>query len=149
MPVFQASKRLFDKPPGKRGFEESCVHEEIEELPLARWFFKQMLAGLEYCHNKGVAHRDLKPENCLLGDGFLIKLVDFGFATVFKGESGMEQKMLTALGTPGYAAPKILKRKKYTKNVDIFSLGVILFITIPGFPPFQEAKPDNDWWFHK
>lgn len=57
--------------------------------------------------------------------------------------------MLTALGTPGYAAPEILKRKKYTKNVDIFSLGVILFITIAGFPPFQEAKPDNDWWFHK
>jgi len=117
--------------------------------PLARWFFKQMLAGLEYCHNQGVAHRDLKPENCLLGEGFLIKLVDFGFATVFKGESGMENKMLTALGTPGYAAPEILKRKKYTKNVDIFSLGVILFITIAGFPPFQEAKPDNDWWFHK
>jgi len=116
--------------------------------PLARWFFKQMLAGLEYCHNKGVAHRDLKPENCLLGDGFLIKLVDFGFATMFKSETG-EQKMLTALGTPGYAAPEILKRKKYTKNVDIFSLGVILFITIAGFPPFQEAKPENDWWFHK
>jgi len=65
-----------------------------------------------------------------------------------KSETG-EQKMLTALGTPGYAAPEILKRKKYTKNVDIFSLGVILFITIAGFPPFQEAKPENDWWFHK
>lgn len=117
--------------------------------PLARWFFKQMLDGLEYCHNKGIAHRDLKPENCLLGDGFMIKLVDFGFATVFQPEGGMEQKMLTALGTPGYAAPEILKRKKYTKNVDIFSLGVILFITIAGFPPFQEAKPESDWWFHK
>jgi len=117
--------------------------------PLARWFFKQMLAGLKYCHDKGVAHRDLKPENCLLGDGFKIKLVDFGFATVFKNDDGMESKMLTALGTPGYAAPEILKRKKYNKSVDIFSLGVILFITIAGFPPFQEAKPENDWWFHK
>lgn len=119
------------------------------EPPLARWFFKQMLVGLKYCHDHGVAHRDLKPENCLLGDGYKIKLVDFGFATGFKNEAGNDQKMLTALGTPGYAAPEILKRKKYTSNVDIFSLGVILFITIAGFPPFQEAKPDTDWWFHK
>jgi len=117
--------------------------------PLARWFFKQMIAGLKYCHDNGVAHRDLKPENCLLGDGFKIKLVDFGFATVFRNESGMDQKMITALGTPGYAAPEILKRKKYSNSVDIFSLGVILFITIAGFPPFQEAKPEEDWWFHK
>merc|ERR1719461_1056395 len=79
--------------------------------PLARWFFKQMLAGLEYCHGKGIAHRDLKPENCLLGENYMIKLVDFGFATAFKNEEGNSQKMMTALGTPGYAAPEILKRK--------------------------------------
>merc|ERR1719411_873935 len=115
--------------------------------PLARWFFKQMCAGLMYCHGKGIAHRDLKPENVLLGDGFKVKIVDFGFARSFKGPGG-ETKMTTALGTPGYAAPEILARQKYTKNVDIFSLGVILFICIAGFPPFQEAKP-NDWWFDK
>jgi len=119
------------------------------EAPLARWFFKQMIAGLEYCHNKGVAHRDLKPENVLLGDGYKIKLVDFGFASRFVGESGQASKMLTALGTPGYAAPEILRREKYTENVDIFSLGVILFICLTGFPPFQEAKESEDWWFDK
>merc|ERR1719150_1835184 len=98
----------------------------------------------------GVAHRDLKPENCLLGEGFTVKLVDFGFSTTFRNEeTGMTSLMKTALGTPGYAAPEILKRKKYTNAVDIFSLGVILFITIAGFPPFQEAKPESDWWFHK
>lgn len=119
------------------------------EPPLARWFFKQMLEGLDYCHKKGISHRDLKPENCLLGDGHLVKLVDFGFATTFKGEAG-KSKMLTALGTPGYAAPEIMLRQKYTESVDIFSLGVILFITIAGFPPFQEAKSDgSDWWFDK
>jgi len=120
------------------------------EAPLARWFFAQMMDGLEYCHKNGVAHRDLKPENCLLGDGFTVKLVDFGFSTFFRNEeSGHTHLMKTALGTPGYAAPEILKRKKYTKAVDIFSMGVILFITIAGFPPFQEAKADTDWWFNK
>jgi len=119
------------------------------EPPLARWFFKQMLEGLDYCHKKGISHRDLKPENCLLGEGHTVKLVDFGFATTFKGEAG-KSKMLTALGTPGYAAPEIMLRQKYTEAVDIFSLGVILFITIAGFPPFQEAKSDgSDWWFDK
>jgi len=120
------------------------------EAPLARWFFKQMAEGLDYCHKKGISHRDLKPENCLLGDGYVVKLVDFGFATHFKAEEGegASFKMMTALGTPGYAAPEIMLRQKYTKAVDIFSLGVILFITIAGFPPFQEAKVD-DWWFDK
>jgi len=119
------------------------------EPPLARWFFKQMLEGLDYCHKKGISHRDLKPENCLLGEGHTVKLVDFGFATTFIGEAG-HSKMLTALGTPGYAAPEIMLRQKYTQSVDIFSLGVILFITIAGFPPFQEAKSDgSDWWFDK
>jgi len=119
------------------------------QAPLARWFFKQMIEGLDYCHKKKISHRDLKPENCLLGDGYQVKLVDFGFARAFGGEGKADHKMLTALGTPGYAAPEILKRQKYTENVDIFSLGVILFITIAGFPPFQEAKPDEDWWFNK
>lgn len=120
------------------------------EAPLARWFFRQMMDGLEYCHKMGVAHRDLKPENCLLGDEFTVKLVDFGFSTVFKSEeTGHTSLMKTALGTPGYAAPEILKRRKYTDAVDIFSMGVILFITIAGFPPFQEAKADTDWWFNK
>jgi len=125
------------------------MHTGKFEPPLARWFFKQMIAGMEYCHNKKIAHRDLKPENLLMGDGFQVKLVDFGFARFFRdGETGKEVLMKTALGTPGYAAPEILNRKKYDYSVDIFSLGVILFICIAGFPPFQEAKA-SDWWFDK
>jgi len=126
------------------------MHTGNFESPLARWFFKQMCDGIEYCHGEPrcIAHRDLKPENVLLGDGYLVKLVDFGFARTFKNDVGHTQKMSTALGTPGYAAPEILARQKYTANVDIFSLGVILFICIAGFPPFQEAKA-NDWWFDK
>jgi len=64
------------------------MHTGKFEGPLARWFFKQMCDGLSYCHGKGIAHRDLKPENVLLGDGFKVKIVDFGFARSFMGESG-------------------------------------------------------------
>jgi len=125
------------------------MHTGRFEPPLARWFFKQMIAGLEYCHNKKIAHRDLKPENLLMGEGFNVKLVDFGFARFFRDrETGKSVAMKTALGTPGYAAPEILNRQKYDYTVDIFSLGVILFICIAGFPPFQEAKA-SDWWFDK
>jgi len=125
------------------------MHTGRFKAPLARWFFKQMIDGLEYCHSKKIAHRDLKPENILLGEGFNVKLVDFGFARFFRDEkTGKEVRMKTALGTPGYAAPEILSRKKYDYRVDIFSLGVILFICIAGFPPFQEAKA-SDWWFDK
>lgn len=125
------------------------MHTGKFEPPLARWFFKQMIAGMEYCHNKKIAHRDLKPENLLMGDGFHVKLVDFGFARFYRDrKTGKEVSMKTALGTPGYAAPEILNRQKYDYSVDIFSLGVILFICIAGFPPFQEAKA-SDWWFDK
>jgi len=124
------------------------MHTGNFALPLARWFFKQLIEGMEYCHSKKIAHRDLKPENLLMGDGFNVKLVDFGFARFFVDEKGKDVKMKTALGTPGYAAPEILKHQKYDDSVDIFSLGVILFICIAGFPPFQEAKA-SDWWFDK
>jgi len=125
------------------------MHTGKFEPKLARWFFKQMIDGLEYCHSKQIAHRDLKPENLLMGEGFNVKLVDFGFARFFRdGKSGEDVDMKTALGTPGYAAPEILLRQKYNSSVDIFSLGVILFICIAGFPPFQEAKA-SDWWFDK
>merc|ERR1719419_521245 len=124
------------------------MHTGKFEAPLARWFFKQLIDGIEYCHSQKIAHRDLKPENLLMGDGFLVKLVDFGFARFWVDEKGKDVKMKTALGTPGYAAPEILKREKYDYGIDIFSLGVILFICIAGFPPFQEAKA-SDWWFDK
>jgi len=124
------------------------MHTGRFEPRLARWFFKQMIDGMEYCHSKKIAHRDLKPENLLMGDGFNVKLVDFGFARFFRDDKGKDVMMKTALGTPGYAAPEILQRKAYDYTVDIFSLGVILFICIAGFPPFQEAKM-SDWWFDK
>lgn len=115
------------------------------EPDLARWCFKGMMEGLKYCHDMSVVHRDLKPENVLLDNDYIVKLVDFGFSRFFDDDKGL---MTTRLGTPGYVAPEILKAKKYTKSVDIFTMGVILFSLYSGFPPFREQKK-TDWWWDK
>jgi serine/threonine protein kinase len=115
---------------------------------LARTYFHQIISGIEACHNEGIAHRDLKPENLLLDSNFMIKIADFGFARAFENEEGARVAMRTECGTQGYMAPEVLGRRGYDNSADIFSAGVILFIMIAGFPPFQFASR-NDWWFHK
>lgn len=119
------------------------------EEDLARWCFKGMMEGLNYCHGKNIAHRDLKPENVLLDGDYIVKLVDFGFARFFNEG---KDKMTTRLGTPGYVAPEILRPKEaakgYTLACDIFTMGVILFSLYSGFPPFREQKK-SDWWWDK
>merc|ERR1719510_2417439 len=114
----------------------------------ANALFKQLIAGLEAMHKKGIAHRDLKPENVLFDNQFNLKLADFGFAYVFQKGEGPKTSMRTELGTKGYMAPEIINNKKYTEKVDIFAAGVILFIMLAGFPPFQNAN-EKDWWFDK
>ena len=115
------------------------------EEPIARSYFCQLMSGLECCHKAGFAHRDLKPENVLLSEDFVLKIADFGFATLFDGINLLK----TECGTRSYMCPEILKGQKYSGTAaDIFSSGVILFIILAGFPPFQSAVP-TDWWFHK
>lgn len=118
---------------------------------LTRSYFHQLIEGMEACHKVGVAHRDLKPENLLLDDKMVLKLADFGFASVFRegvGEDVKSQYMLTECGTRAYMAPEILAHKKYTESTDIWAAGIICFIMIAGFPPLQQAT-EQDWWFHK
>ena len=76
------------------------------EEPLARYFFKQLLEGLDYCHQNGVAHRDLKPENLLLCNNFNLKIADFGFAAPVEGRDS-SGNLTTKLGTLNYMAPEI------------------------------------------
>lgn len=89
-------------------------------------------------HDRNIVHRDIKPENILLTDKNLsIKLADFGLAIII----GEESFTTTLCGTPSYVAPEILEDKqhrKYTKAVDIWSLGVVLYICLCGFPPFSD-----------
>ncbi|KAF1332547.1 Camk/camk1 protein kinase, partial [Globisporangium splendens] len=88
--------------------------------------------ALYYCHSKNIIHRDIKPENVLLS-GDNVKLCDFGFA---KELSHSREQSVDSCGTPGYAAPEILDGKPYGIEVDVFSLGVVMYIMICGYPPF-------------
>jgi len=110
--------------------------------------FKQLIAGLEAMHKQGIAHRDLKPENLLFDNQFQLKIADFGFSKVFQKKGSHKTAMATELGTKGYMAPEILTGRKYTEKADIFAAGVICFIMLAGFPPFQNAD-SKDWWFDK
>jgi len=100
----------------------------------------QLCGALEYMHAKDVVHRDLKPENILLEsqlDDADIKVADFGLARVVSNKDMMK----TACGTPGYVAPEVLQNKGYTGGaVDCWSVGVILYILLCGFPPFYEEE---------
>lgn len=116
------------------------------EDTLAKAYFKQLVDAMNFCHDKGIVHRDLKPENMLLDNNMQLKLADFGFANIVAAENSL---MFTECGTPGYMAPEMVKNQGYDgKLADIFSAGVILFIMLSGFPPFQEIS-SRDWWFDK
>jgi len=95
--------------------------------------------ALRFCHEKHVAHRDLKPENLLLtseSDDSDIKIADFGFAKRVKTPNSLT----TQCGTPGYVAPEILEGKPYDTQADMWSLGVITYILLGGYPPFIEQN---------
>ncbi|RMZ89098.1 hypothetical protein DV736_g3661, partial [Chaetothyriales sp. CBS 134916] len=109
-----------------------------------RKVFIQLFQGTKYLHERNIVHRDIKPENVLLTDKNLsVKLADFGLAKII----GEESFTTTLCGTPSYVAPEILqntKHRKYTKAVDIWSLGVVLYICLCGFPPFSEELCTRD-----
>ena len=92
---------------------------------------------LLYLHERDIVHRDLKPENILLkdkSDDAAIKIADFGFARFVK------EGCRTACGTPGYVAPEIITGKIYGKGVDVWSLGIIIYILLCGYPPFYHRN---------
>jgi len=102
----------------------------------ARDIVRQLVEGVDYLHNQGIAHRDLKPENLLCSEtehGMIIKIADFGLSKAFSGESDLS----TSCGTPDYAAPEVLRMDgAYDKSVDLWSIGVITYVLLCGFPPF-------------
>ena len=105
--------------------------------PLARYYFKQMIDGLEYMHNQGISHRDMKPENVLLDKDYVLKIADFGFASA---KSVNE----TRRGTESYMAPEIHLKQPYSgQSVDLFAAAIILFIMITQHPPFAKAVPTD------
>eukprot|EP01116_Phalansterium_solitarium_P000901 TRINITY_DN10745_c0_g1_i1.p1 TRINITY_DN10745_c0_g1~~TRINITY_DN10745_c0_g1_i1.p1 ORF type:complete len:644 (-),score=228.03 TRINITY_DN10745_c0_g1_i1:680-2611(-) len=121
-------------------FDYIVANRRIRE-PEAVKFFRQIVSGVEYCHAHLVIHRDLKPENILLDDFKNVKINDFGLSNVMKpGEF-----LTTLCGSPLYLAPEIIQAKPYLgPEVDVWSLGVILFAMVTGYLPWDgEEKTEQ------
>lgn len=96
--------------------------------------FRQIIAGLGYCHRFNICHRDLKPENILLDSGHNIKLADFGMAAL----QPIGHWLNTSCGSPHYAAPEIIYGRRYRGDkADIWSCGIILYALLTGYLPFD------------
>jgi len=113
---------------------------------VARFYFRQLIDGLNHAHKKGVTHRDLKPENLQLDVKFNLKIADFGFAAPIEGRDG-GGLLKTSLGSLGYKAPEIEENRPYKgAEVDLFASAVILFIMVTGHPPFKRAVTNDPYY---
>jgi len=119
---------LFDKIVDKGSYSEKD----------ASFVMKQIVDAVRYLHENNIVHRDLKPENLLLESpkSDIVKIADFGLSKIL----GAEAMLKTACGTPGYVAPEVLQLNGYGKEVDMWSIGVIMYILLCGFPPFYEES---------
>ncbi|KAL0937719.1 serine threonine protein kinase [Colletotrichum truncatum] len=102
----------------------------------AMYIFRQMMSALQYCHSFNICHRDLKPENILLTSDNKVKIADFGMAALHQSS---DHRLVTACGSPHYAAPELLKHKHYRGDkADIWSLGIILYALLAACLPFDD-----------
>ncbi|XP_051142906.1 CBL-interacting protein kinase 32-like [Andrographis paniculata] len=123
-------------------FDKIVNHGRMREDE-ARKYFQQLINAVDYCHSRGVFHRDLKPENLLLDAAGNLKVSDFGLSALSKqvGEDGL---LHTACGTPNYVAPEVLDDQGYDgATADLWSCGVILFVLLAGYLPFDDTNIMN------
>jgi len=117
-------------------FQTSENNPHYSERQCADIIF-QLASACKYMHSQGVVHRDLKPENILYeseAEDCLIKVADFGLSTVT--EDIWQAHLRTPCGTPAYVAPEVLKREGYNSQCDLWSVGVIMYVLLSGYPPF-------------
>ncbi|XP_075892184.1 serine/threonine-protein kinase SIK2 isoform X1 [Nelusetta ayraudi] len=114
-------------------FDYLAKHGRLSEVEARRKFW-QILSAVEYCHNRNIVHRDLKAENLLLDGHMNIKIADFGFGNFFQpGEP-----LTTWCGSPPYAAPEVFEGQQYEgPQLDIWSMGVVLYVLVCGALPFD------------
>lgn len=114
-------------------FDLIAEHGKMDE-PRARRYFQQIMSGIAYSHRLNIAHRDIKPENILLDHRGDVKITDFGLSNALADGEFLK----TSCGSPNYAAPEIVSGKYYTgPDVDIWSLGVVLFVLLTAQLPFE------------
>jgi len=133
--------------PGGELFDILYYTHQLDEVT-ARTYFIQMMHAIKACHGVGIVHRDIKPQNLLMDANYQLKLTDFGLS--FLGKQGVDVEKIimktSHVGTRGYQAPELLKREPYQKACDIFSAGVVLFILLTGYPPFEQAIKTDKWF---
>ncbi|KAL9266737.1 CBL-interacting protein kinase 32-like protein [Drosera capensis] len=109
----------------------------------ARRYFQQLINAVDYCHSRGVYHRDLKPENLLLDMSGNLKVSDFGLSALSQQVRG-DGLLHTSCGTPNYVAPEVLNDRGYDgTTADLWSCGVILFVLLAGYLPFDDSNLVN------
>ncbi|KAL4400468.1 cAMP-dependent protein kinase catalytic subunit [Malassezia pachydermatis] len=100
---------------------------------VAKFYISEVILAIDFLHKHHIVYRDLKPENILIGVDGHLKLIDFGFAKVVTESNGM---CWTLCGTPDYLAPEIIRARGYNASVDWWSVGILLFEMLAGYPPF-------------
>ncbi|KAL6974199.1 Son of sevenless 2, variant 2 [Sarracenia purpurea var. burkii] len=124
---FVTGGELFDK----------IVHQGRLPENESRRYFQQLIDAVAHCHSKGVYHRDLKPENLLLNSNGNLKISDFGLSAL--PQQGVDL-LHTTCGTPNYVAPEVLSNRGYDgAAADVWSCGVILYVLMAGYLPFEET----------
>lgn len=125
-------------------FDYAAQRDHLSEAE-CRGFMRQILSAVDYMHRSGICHRDLKLENILLDASGNVKVIDFGLGNFFTGSCSLR----TFCGSPDYAPPELWRSQSYVgPEVDVWSMGVILFILATGFIPFNSSAHVMEIRYH-